>query len=116
MRTRRGAVGRVGAGALAIVLLLSACAAERPHPADPDDDATFSADRLDFGDEGPVLDMLDPDEREAAKKSGISGSHAADDADPATPEGKSETAGKVGLSVLSVAVSVGAAVAPFLLF
>jgi hypothetical protein len=98
-----------------IALLLSACAVDRPHPADPDD-ATLSAERLDFGDEGPVLDMLDPGERDAAERSGISGSHATEDGTPEQPESKSETAGKVGLSVLSVAVSVGAAVAPFLLF
>jgi hypothetical protein len=116
MRARWRAVGRAGAGALVIALLLSACAAERPHPADPDDDATFSADRLDFGDEGPVLDMLDPDERDAAKRSGISGSHATEDGSPEAPESKSETVGKVGFSVLTVAVSIGAAVAPFLLF
>src|SRR3989441_8685812 len=113
MRTRRG-WGRVASLALAGLLLAGACAADRRHAARPDDDpATISADRLDdLDEEGAMTDLLDPEEREAMAHAGLPG-----DARPgADEEDAGDTTGKVGLSVLSVALSVGAAVAPFFLF
>jgi len=59
-----------------------------------------------------MTDLLDPEEREAMAHAGLPG-----DARPgADEEDAGDTTGKVGLSVLSVALSVGAAVAPFFLF
>ena len=108
MRTRRG---RVAGLALAGLLLAGACAADRRHAARPDDDdpATISADRLDdLDEEGAMTDLLDPEERNAMAHAGLAG-----DARPGADEQDAgDTAGKVGLSVLSVALSVGAAVAP----
>jgi hypothetical protein len=77
-----------------------------------------------------VLDMLDPAEREAVERSGMSGfldrSDAAAEAEgpfaregrgfDGEPESKSEKAGKLGISVLSVALSAAAVAAPFFLF
>ena len=114
MRTRRG---RVASLALAGLLLVGACAAERRHAARPDDDdpATISADRLDdLDEEGAMTDLLDPEERDAMARAGLPG-----DARPGEDEQKQnagDTAGKVGLSVLTVALSVGAAIAPLFLF
>src|SRR5436189_539433 len=114
MRTRRG-WQRVAGLALAGLLLVGACAADRRHAARPDEDdpATISADRLDdLDEEGAMTDLLDPEEREAMAHAGLPG-----DARPgADEEDAGDTTGKVGLSVLSVALSVGAAVAPFFLF
>ena len=114
MRTRRG-WQRVAGLALAGLLLVGACAADRRHAARPDEDdpATISADRLDdLDEEGAMTDLLDPEERNAMAHAGLAG-----DARPgADEEDAGDTTGKVGLSVLSVALSVGAAVAPFFLF
>ena len=114
MRTRRG-WGRVASLALAGLLLVAACAAERRHAARPDDDdpATISADRLDdLDEEGAMTDLLDPEERDAMTRAGLPG-----DARPGEDEQDAgDTAGKVGLSVLTVALSVGAAIAPLFLF
>ena len=111
MRTGRGRVASLAFAGL----LLAACAADRRHAARPDDDdpATISADRLDdLDEEGAMTDLLDPEEREAMAHAGLPG-----DARPgADEEDAGDTTGKVGLSVLSVALSVGAAVAPFFLF
>ena len=114
MRTRRG-WGRVASLALAGLLLAGACAADRRHAARPDDDdpTTISADRLDdLDEEGAMTDLLDPEERTAMTRAGLPG-----DARPGEDEqGAGDTAGKVGLSVLTVALSVGAAIAPLFLF
>jgi len=100
---------------LAGLLLAGACAADRRHAARPDDDdpTTISADRLDdLDEEGAMNDLLDPEERGAMERAGLSG-----DARPGEDEqGASDTVGKVGLSVLTVALSVGAAIAPLFLF
>ena len=113
MRTRRG--WGMASLALAGLLLAGACAADRRHAARPDDDdpTTISADRLDdLDEEGAMTDLLDPEERGAMERAGLSG-----DARPGEDEqGASDTAGKVGLSVLTVALSVGAAIAPLFLF
>src|SRR6266516_4082829 len=96
MRTRRG-WERVAGLALAGLLLAAACAADRLD---------------DLDEEGAMTDLLDPEEREAMAHAGLPG-----DARPgADEEDAGDTTGKVGLSVLSVALSVGAAVAPFFLF
>jgi hypothetical protein len=111
MRTRRG---RVAGLALAGLLLAGACAADRHHAARPDDDpAEISADRLDdLDEEGAMADLLDPEERDAMARAGLPG-----DARPSADEQDAgDTAGKVGLSVLTVALSLGAAVAPLFLF
>lgn len=111
----------LAAVALVALVVLPACGLEHKKP-DPDDDmGDMAADRLDLSNEDPFFDDLDPAERGALERSGIGTPRPADDADPADslppqPQSKSETAGKVGLSVLSVAMTIGAAVAPFLLF
>jgi len=113
MRLRRG-WGPMAGLALAGLLLVGACGAERRHAAHSDDDpADFSADGLDdLDEEGAMTDLLDPQERDATERSELPG-----DARPgADKQNAGDTAGKVGLSVLTVALSVGAAVAPFLLF
>lgn len=112
MRTRRG---RLASLALAGLLLAGGCAADRRHPARPDDDdpTTISADRLDdLDEEGAMSDLLEPEEREAMDRAGLPG----DTRPGADEQGAGDTAGKVGLSVLTVALSLGAAVAPFFLF
>ena len=112
MRTRRG---RVASLALAWLLLVGACAADHRHAArrDDDDPATISADRLDdLDEEGAMADLLEPEEREAMERAGL----PADASRGSDKQGAGDTAGKVGLSVLTVALSLGAAVAPFFLF
>jgi hypothetical protein len=58
-----------------------------------------------------MTDLLDPEERNAMERAGLPG-----DARPEDRQDASDTAGKVGLSVLTVALSLGAVVAPFFLF
>ena len=113
MRLRRG-WGPMAGLALAGLLLVGACGAERRHAAHSDDDpADFSDDRFDdLDEEGAMTDLLDPEERDATERSELPGD-ARPDADK---QNAGDTAGKVGLSVLTVALSLGAAVAPFLLF
>ena len=110
MWTRRGRGWLLGP-LVAGLLLLGSCAAERKgaaHPAD-DDPVEISADRLDdLDEEGAMADLLDPEEREAMARSGFS--------EVGEKRNAEETAGGVGLSVLTVALSVGAVVAPFFLF
>ncbi len=95
-----------------------ACGLDGRRASHPDDgEPEFSAERLDIAKQDSVLDLLEPEEREAVARSGISGArpeHVA--AAGEETETKADTAGKVGLSLLTVALSVGAAVAPFLLF
>jgi hypothetical protein len=81
-----------------------------------DEQSEFSADRLELNDRDAILDLLEPEEREALTRSQMSGVRA-ENGDPVVPaETKADKAGKVGLSVLTVALAVGAAAAPFLLF
>src|SRR3989441_11361146 len=113
MRTRRGR-GRIASLALAGLLLAGACAADRRHATRPDDDpAEVSADRLDdLDEEGAMTDLLDPEERAAMTRAGLPG-----DARPGEDEqGAGDTAGEGGLSARTPALSVGAAIAPPLLF
>jgi hypothetical protein len=113
----------LAAVALLTLVVLPACGLEHKKPDPEDDMGDIAADRLDFSGEDSFFDDLDPAERKAVERSGIGNPRPADedtDTDPAPepqkPQSKSETAGKVGLSVLSVAMTIGAAVAPFLLF
>ncbi len=115
MGMRRGC-GRMAGLAVAALLLVSACAGDRRHAPRPDDpDANLASagrwDDLEEQDAGSgMTDLLDPVQRDAMARDGL-----ATDDPPGEQEARSDTAGKVGLSVLSVALSVGAAVAPFFL-
>ena len=108
--------------ALAGLLAIAACAANKPHhpPAAKNDDAITAADLDDI--EGPtsILDSLAPDERAAYDKSGMTGAREPAPAeDDEAEEPQKTTRDKIGdaaMSVLVVAVSIGAAVAPYLLF
>jgi hypothetical protein len=111
---RRGTGLWLAGLALVTLALLPACGLDHKRPAPDDNSRDLSADRLDFADESPFLEDLDPAERSAAERSGLAVPAVEDD--PPASESKSNTAGKVGISVLSVALSVGAAVAPFFLF
>jgi hypothetical protein len=119
------------AGLVVGVLVLAACGLEhkKKPPADPDDRADVSARDLDdINEEGSIWHSLDNSEKTAVERSGMSGvAHHAkplDDEDEdafeeATHESKettSDKAGKVTMSFLLVAVTLGAAAAPFLLF
>ena len=121
-------MGRV-AGLAAVATLVAACAMDqhRPYFHDEDKDTPeFSAARLgDPIDEDSVADFLKPDERNAVRRSGMTGIRVdepkAELDEPAKPpQGPVahalDTAGKVGVSLLGVGLTIGAAVAPFLLF
>ena len=79
-----------------------------------DAEPEFSADRLELGDHDSILDLLEPEEREALTRSQMSGTGGEGPSEQR--EGKADKAGKVGLSVLSVALSAAAVAAPFFLF
>ena len=111
---RRGTGLWLAGLALVTLALLPACGLDHKRPAPDDDSRDLSADQLDFADDRSLLEDLDPAERSAAERSGLAGPSSADD--PSESDSKSNTAGKVGISILSVALSVGAAVAPFFLF
>ena len=97
--------------ALVTVVLLPACGLDHKAGAPEDDSSDFSADQLDMQDD-VLLDDLDPAEQSAVERSGMSVARSPDDPQEDT---KSDKAGRVGLSVLSVAMTIGAAVAPFFL-
>src|SRR5689334_15193740 len=104
MRTPRG-WGRVAG--LALVALV-ACSAGHQKPKPPPD---YSAEQLAepaLGDS--VLDLLEPEEREAVERSGMTGARPVSAPAAESEGGPGDTAGKVGLSLLTVAVSIGAAV------
>ena len=109
----RGAGLWLAGVAVVAFIALPACGLDHKKPA-PEDDSDFSADRLDMPDDDMVFEALQPEEKDAVERSGMSGVRPPDGA-PAE-ETKSDKAGKVGLSVLSVAMTIGAAVAPFFLF
>jgi hypothetical protein len=100
-----------------VLLTLPACGLNKSQAHHDDDASTVSADKLEMSDdEGAIYALLDPEEREAAEHAGIGGADAtaADAEQPA--DGAGDTAGKAGLSFLSVAIVVGAAIAPLFLF
>jgi len=100
---------------LALTMVL-ACGLDGRRAGHRDDtEPEFSADRLELSDQDAILDLLEPDEREALTRSQMSGVPG-DPAGAPADETKSDKAGKVGLSVLSVALSAAAVAAPFFLF
>ncbi|HJQ83784.1 MAG TPA: hypothetical protein VKA21_06905 [Candidatus Binatia bacterium] len=103
--------------ALAAAIAVGACGVDKPRAERPDE-PEYSADRLDLADQDSILDVLDEEERAAVDRAGMTGARPArDEVEPAPEEeSKADTAGKVGISFLSVALTVGAAVAPFFLF
>jgi hypothetical protein len=120
MRARVGSVRAAGL-ALGVLLALGACGIGWAEPAsDPDESDTVTATDLgDLDDSGSILDALEPHERDAFAQSGMSGArepaaeHAAVDE---APKSLTDKIGDAAMSVLVVAVSIGAAVAPYLLF
>jgi hypothetical protein len=122
-------LGWVG-GLFGSMLLVAACGIDQHRPffhGDDDETPEFSAARLgDPFDADSVTDFLAPEEREAVMRSGMTGLrlHDANDSGAARPEpepksriGRAlDTAGKVGVSLLGVGVTLGAAAAPFLMF
>ena len=102
-------------------LLAGACGLEQKR-AEPGDDGLpeLSAERL--GTPGSVWDTLEPEERVALERSGMSGiaEHGDGPADPDAffepRDSTADKAGKVGFSLLMVAATIGSAVAPFFLF
>lgn len=98
---------------LALALTIGGCAVQQKHEEPPE----VSAERIgDLSEHGSILEALDPNERDALAR--MDGSPATPDAPPAASaqESTSDKVGKAGISVLTVAISLGAAVAPFLLF
>jgi hypothetical protein len=111
--------GWVAAVSIAALLAGSGLLGERSVRAADDADApAFSADDLgDMKDDNSILDMLEPEEREALTRSQMTGLPE-DAPKPVAPEkeGFGDKLGKLSLSIASVAVAVGAVVAPFFLF
>ena len=117
----RPGCGRTAGLALAVLFVAGACGLNEPHhpPAAKNPDAITADDLDDI--EGPtsILDSLGPAERDAYSKSGMTGAR-----EPAPPEEeidepqktRGERIGDAFMSVLVVVVSIGAAVAPYLLF
>jgi hypothetical protein len=100
------------------VTVMGACGLSE-HAAKKDEPPEISAERLgDLSDQDSILDVLDPDEREAVDRTGLSGARPAHEGEPV--EAKEETAldkaGKATFSILTVAVSAAAVAAPFFLF
>jgi hypothetical protein len=127
-RGRRGTVVAV----MVLALLVSACGMfgkQAPKSGEDAEDDIAAEEPFDQPRES-VLDLLDEDERDAVQRSGMSGPLM--DRDGATtetggpfsqerrkfdePESKADKAGKLGISVLSVALSAAAVAAPFFLF
>jgi hypothetical protein len=117
MRVRRARAGLIAV--VAAAALIGSCGAEKRQPAPDDDHVRFSAENLpDLDKETSILDQLEPEERAAVERSGMSGpGEGSTGANPEPAEGsKGKTAERAAISILTVAVSVGAAVAPYLLF
>jgi len=108
---QRWPVGWVAIGIAAIALAgcgLGKTEKETPLPAE-------SAARLNLSDnEGQIYALLDPAERDAAERAGVRGADETPPDDGKEPA--SDKAAEAGISILSVALVVGAAVAPFFLF
>ena len=110
---RRAWVAVVGA-----VVLAAACGMSQ-HAAKKDEPPEFSAERLgDLSEQDSVLDLLDPEEREAMQRTGMSGARPAHEGvpGPAKEESALDKAGKATFSILTVAISAAAVAAPFFLF
>ena len=117
----------LGLGLAVAALVGGACGMEKERAKQ---DAAFSAEHLgDLDDEDSIVDLLSPEQREAVERSGIkTGPQLADDDEELSPRGKpaatdeqpkggiEDTAGKLGVALLSVGVTLGALAAPFFLF
>jgi hypothetical protein len=115
------------AAAVAAGVLLAGCGAEQHRPGfhDPAHETPeFSAARLGEPEEGSVVDFLEPEEREAVRRSGMTGMDLEPRAavklkEPPVPKTgfarAADTVGKVGVALLGVALTIGAAIAPFFL-
>ena len=119
----------LGLGLAVAALVGGACGMEKERAKD---DAAFSAEHLgDPDDEESIADLLSPEQREALERSGMkTGPQLADDdelphhrkaaGEDEQPKGRlertSDTAGKLGVALLSVGVTLGALAAPFFLF
>ena len=112
---------RVGGWVAAVALagaLAGGLVGDRVVRAADDPEPAFSADQLDDPTEdGSILDMLEPEEREALARSQMTGMRP-EQPKPAAPQKESlgDKIGKVSISVASVALSVAAVAAPFFLF
>jgi hypothetical protein len=99
-------------------LIVGACGLDKPEPPKPDDE--FGAAAL--GDLQPgssILELLDPEEREALDKSGMSmpkGEQTESATALSRDETKSDKAGAIGISVLGVAITAAMVAAPFFMF
>lgn len=111
---------------VALGLGVAACGLEQHDSTFGDDEPpAFSAERLGTPDDSLVDDVLTPAEREAvARQRGervaLDDGGFDDDSAAASTSGKEEKSsdsyGKMALSFLTVAVTLGAAAAPYLLF
>jgi len=108
--------GRVAAVVVAGTLALAVVPVRIARTAD--DAPAFSADELgEPTEEGSILQLLEPEEREALARSQMTGMRPEPEQKPEPPKDSlGDKIGKVGLSVATVAVSIGAVVAPFFLF
>src|SRR5258705_13118264 len=113
-RVRGWAAGLLIVGLLAAGILVGE---QRVRAADDDGSDAAAGDLADLTEEGSILEMLEPEERQALDRSQITGMRPErPKAVAAEKEGAADTVGKVGISIASVALSVAAVVAPFFLF
>lgn len=130
-----GRMWRWGLASALVAALAASCgpaSKKSPFHDESKDAAELSAVHLRDGFDGAsVVDLLGPQEKGAVERSGMSfgadpdgppgapprRNVSADDDEPKTGFGRAmDTAGKVGVTLLGVGVSVGAVVAPFFLF
>jgi hypothetical protein len=123
------------AGLVAALVFVGACGLEDHHRPSFHDEKNetpeFSDTHLDDPfEKSSAADFLSPTERDAVRRSGMTGFGLEDDpdaaeldeatADPPPAHGTAaraaDKAGKVGVALLSVGVTLGALVAPFFLF
>lgn len=119
-------------GLVAALALVGACGIEDPHHRAAFHDDSVSSpefDAMGIGDpfgQDSAADFLTPEERDAVRRSGMTGVHADEPAARMSKEEQDQAksgaartadkAGKVGVALLSVGMTLGAVVAPFFLF
>jgi hypothetical protein len=99
MRRRAWLAGTVA------VMLIGACGLSQ-HAAKKDEPPELSAERLgDLSEQDSILDLLDPEEREAMQRTGMSGARPVHEGDPVPAKGESalDKAGRATFSILTVA-------------
>lgn len=116
----------MAAKVVALAIAVGCGAAARESPWHDPDKATPELSAVHIGDpwiEGSVADFLGPQEREAVTNSGLSWADedvrtAMKDAQPTRSENERmlDHAGKLGVTLMGVGITIGAAVAPFFLF